>query len=56
MAYVYGVLYFAGAGIALITLGRLFRALTGKLGPYELAEFAGDYSASPSHNLKGHLE
>lgn len=56
MAYVYGVLYFAGAGIALITLGRLFRALTGKLGPSELAEFAGDYSGSPSHNLKGHLE
>jgi TRAP-type C4-dicarboxylate transport system permease small subunit len=49
-------LYFAGAGIALITLGRLFRALAGKLGPYELAEFAGDYGASPSHNLKGHLE
>ena len=56
MAYVYNVLYFAGAGIALITLARLYRALAGRLGPHELAEFVGDYSASPSHDLKGHLE
>ncbi|SEG74758.1 TRAP transporter small permease [Bosea lathyri] len=56
MGYVYGVLYFAGIGVGLITLGRLIRALTGRLGPYELAEFAGDYSGNPSHNLKGHLE
>ncbi|TCR70104.1 TRAP transporter small permease [Bosea sp. BK604] len=56
MSYVYGVLYFAGAGIGLITLARLYRALAGKLAPYELDEFAGDYSNSPSHNLKGHLE
>lgn len=56
MGYVYGVLYFAGLGIGLITLGRLYRALAGKLAPYELDEFVGDYSNSPSHNLKGHLE
>lgn len=56
MSYVYNVLYFAGIGIALITLGRLYRALTNRLGPHELAEFVGDYSASPSHDLKGHLE
>jgi TRAP-type C4-dicarboxylate transport system permease small subunit len=56
MSYVYGVLYFAGLGIGLITLARLYRALTGKLAPYELDEFVGDYSNSPSHNLKGHLE
>lgn len=56
MSYVYGVLYFAGIGIAVITLARLVRSLTGKLAPYELDEFVGDYSNSPSHNLKGHLE
>jgi TRAP-type C4-dicarboxylate transport system permease small subunit len=56
MSYVYNVLYFAGVGIGLITLARLFRALTGRLDPYELAEFVGDYSARPSHDLKGHLE
>lgn len=56
MGYVYGVLYFAGLGIGFITLARLIRALTGRLGPYELAEFAGDYSGNPSHDLKGHLE
>jgi TRAP-type C4-dicarboxylate transport system permease small subunit len=56
MAYVYGVLYFAGLGIGFITLARLLRALTGRLGPFELAEFAGDYSGDPSRDLKGHLE
>ena len=56
MGYVYGVLYFAGVGIGFITLARLVRALTGKLGAFELAEFAGDYSGDPSHDLKGHLE
>jgi len=56
MGYVYGVLYFAGIGIGLITLARLYRSFTGKLAPHELDEFAGDYSNSPSHNLKGHLE
>ncbi|GAU81747.1 TRAP transporter small permease [Bosea sp. BIWAKO-01] len=56
MGYVYGVLYFAGIGIGFITLARLVRALTGKLGEFELAEFAGDYSGNPSHDLKGHLE
>ena len=56
MGYVYGVLYFAGFGIGFITLARLVRALTGKLGEFELAEFAGDYSGNPSHDLKGHLE
>ena len=56
MSYVYGVLYFAGLGIGLITFLRLIRAVTGKLGQYELAEFSGDYSGDPSHDLKGHLE
>jgi TRAP-type C4-dicarboxylate transport system permease small subunit len=56
MGYVYGVLYFAGLGIGFITLSRLIRALTGRLGEFELAEFAGDYSGNPSHDLKGHLE
>ncbi|WP_245973961.1 TRAP transporter small permease [Bosea caraganae] len=56
MSYVYGVLYFAGIGIGLITLARLYRALTGKLASYELDEFVGDYSNSPSRDLKGHLE
>ncbi len=56
MGYVYGVLYFAGIGIAFITVARLVRALSGKLGDLELAEFAGDYSGNPSHDLKGHLE
>jgi TRAP-type C4-dicarboxylate transport system permease small subunit len=56
MGYVYGVLYFAGIGIGFITLARLIRALTGRLGPYELAEFSGDYSGTPSHDLKSHLE
>jgi TRAP-type C4-dicarboxylate transport system permease small subunit len=56
MGYVYGVLYFAGFGIGLITILRIVRALTGRLAPYELAEFAGDYSLSPSRDLKSHLE
>jgi TRAP-type C4-dicarboxylate transport system permease small subunit len=56
MGYVYGVLYFAGIGIGFITLARILRALTGKLGEFELAEFAGDYSGDPSRDLKGHLE
>ena len=56
MGYVYGVLYFAGLGIGFITLARILRALTGKLGKFELAEFAGDYSGDPSRDLKGHLE
>lgn len=56
MSYVYGVLYFAGFGIGMITLLRLIRAATGKLGRYELAEFSGDYSGDPSRDLKGHLE
>jgi len=56
MSYVYGVLYFAGIGIGFITLARILRALTGKLGQFELAEFAGDYSGDPSRDLKGHLE
>lgn len=56
MSYVNGILYFAGAGIGLITLMRLIRAATGRLGRFELAEFAGDYSGAPSHDLKGHLE
>lgn len=56
LSYVNGVLYFAAIGIALITLGRLFRAATGQLTPRELAEFAGDYSLDPSRDLKSHLE
>lgn len=56
LALIYGILYFAGLGMGLLSLMRLIRALTGRLGQYELAEFAGDYSANPVHDLKGHLE
>lgn len=56
MAYVYGVLYFAGLGIGFITLSRIYRTLTGRITEQELAEFGGDYSGDISRDLKGHLE
>jgi TRAP-type C4-dicarboxylate transport system permease small subunit len=56
LGYVYSVLYFAGGGIAFLTLLRLWRAFTGQLSTLELNEFAGDYSGDPSHNVKSHLE
>ncbi|MCJ8140044.1 TRAP transporter small permease [Falsirhodobacter halotolerans] len=42
MAWVYGIGLFAGTGIALITLERLFRLLRGRITEAELAAFGGD--------------
>lgn len=56
MIFVDGILYVAGVGIALVSVARIVRALTGHLGPHELAEFAGDYSGDISRDIRGHLE
>lgn len=42
MAWVYGIGLFAGIGIALITLERLFRLVTGRITAAELGAFGGD--------------
>ncbi|MGY9046732.1 hypothetical protein P775_16655 [Puniceibacterium antarcticum] len=42
MAWVYGIGLFAGVGIILITLERLFRLLTGRMTEAELGAFCGE--------------
>ena len=56
MIWIYGVGFFASAGIAVITLARMVRALTGQLGDRELDEFAGELDQSEAATLKRHLE
>lgn len=56
MLWIYGVGFFASGGIALITLARLLRALTGRLGANELAEFAGELEGGSAASLKRHIE
>lgn len=56
MLWIYGVGFFASGGIALITLTRLLRALTGRLRANELAEFAGELEGSNAAVLKRHIE
>ncbi|MCS6853353.1 MAG: TRAP transporter small permease [Elioraea sp.] len=43
MIWVYGIGFFASAGLALLSLGRLFRALSGRMTDRELRHFAGEY-------------
>lgn len=56
MLWIYGVGFFASAGIALLTVARLLRALTGRLGGNELAQFAGELDGGDAASLKRHLE
>lgn len=42
MAWVYGIGLFAGVGIMLITLERLFRLATGRIGDDEIRAFCGE--------------
>lgn len=43
MIWVYGIGFFASTGLALLSLGRLFRALMGRITDAELRHFAGEY-------------
>lgn len=56
MLAVYGIGFFAAAGMGLIALFRLIRIATGTLDPAELKHFAGEYEDDPAHTLKGRLE
>jgi TRAP-type C4-dicarboxylate transport system permease small subunit len=56
MIWVYGVGFFASAGMGIIALARIVRAVTGRLDPVELRHFAGEYEDDPAHVIKGHLE
>lgn len=57
MLWVFGVGFFTSAGIGLMTIGRLIRAVTGALLPGELDAFAGIASDDDiAHSLKGKLE
>ncbi len=53
---VFGVGFFTSAGIGVMTLTRLVRALTGTLAPGELDAFAGKFSEEAAAGLKGKLE
>lgn len=44
MIWVYGLGFACSIGIGILSLGRLLRALTGRLDPEELRRFAGQYS------------
>jgi TRAP-type C4-dicarboxylate transport system permease small subunit len=52
--WVFGVGFFTGAGIGLMVLLRLIRALTGRLMPFELSLFAGETEEAAT--LKGMVE
>lgn len=58
MLWVFGVGFFTSIGIGAMVLARLIRALTGRLHPGELAEFAGLSESNDDvvHSLKGRLE
>lgn len=51
-AWVFGVGLFSGFIIALLSILRLFRTLTNRLGPTELAAFAGKYEDEDAARLK----
>jgi TRAP-type C4-dicarboxylate transport system permease small subunit len=54
MLWVFGIGFFTSLGIGLMVAGRLFRALTGRLGPQELQLFVG--ASEGAEALKGRLE
>ncbi len=56
MIWVYGVGFFASLGIGALALARIVRALTGRLDPTELRQFAGEYDDDPAHSIKSHVE
>jgi TRAP-type C4-dicarboxylate transport system permease small subunit len=56
MFWVYGIGFFTSVGIGAITLARLLRLATGRLGERELAAFAGEIGDDAGHALKGRLE
>jgi TRAP-type transport system small permease protein len=57
MLLVFGVGFFTAGGIGIMTITRLYRALTGKLNPGELDAFAGKFDNDDvAHSLKGKLE
>jgi TRAP-type C4-dicarboxylate transport system permease small subunit len=56
MIWIYGIGFFTSVGIGVMTLQRLLRLLTGRLGPNELAAFAGQMEHDAAHVLKGRLE
>ncbi|MGL4634735.1 MAG: TRAP transporter small permease [Beijerinckiaceae bacterium] len=57
MLLVFGVGFFTSAGIGIMTLTRLIRAFTGRLGAGEIDAFAGVLDASdPTQSLKARLE
>jgi TRAP-type C4-dicarboxylate transport system permease small subunit len=54
MLWVFGVGFFTAAGIGLMVLLRLIRAVTGRLIPRELSLFAGE--TEEAETLKGMVE
>jgi TRAP-type C4-dicarboxylate transport system permease small subunit len=56
MIWIYGIGFFTSLGIGLITALRLVRALTGRLRPGELDDFAGDAPGGQAGSLKERLE
>lgn len=56
MFWVYGIGFFTSVGIGVLTLARLVRLVTGRLGDDELAAFAGEMADDAAHALKGRLE
>jgi TRAP-type C4-dicarboxylate transport system permease small subunit len=56
MFWVYGIGFFTSVGIGAMTLARLLRLATGRLGERELAAFAGEIGDDVGHALKGRLE
>ncbi len=55
MSWVYGVGYLTSVAIGLMTLGRLLRAVTGRLTEAEIGAFAGDVSEEAAM-VKGRAE
>jgi TRAP-type C4-dicarboxylate transport system permease small subunit len=56
MLWVFGVGYFTSAGIALMVLSRLARALAGRVSVRELAVFAGTFEDEDAVHVKRGLE
>jgi hypothetical protein len=57
MLAVFGVGFFTSAGIGIMVLLRLIRALTGRLRPGELDMFAGRFSnEAAAHSVRGKIE
>ena len=56
MIWVYGFGFFASIGMGALAIARIVRALTGRIDPVELRQFAGDYDGDITHSPRGHLE